>query len=55
MREILLKREYLPCISHALKEGKLLTKDLTVDDNLTLDSHYDNGINYNNQMYTGYF
>ena len=55
MREILLKGEYLPCVSHGLKEGKLLTKDLTVDDNLSLESHYDNGTNYNNQMYTGYF
>ena len=43
---------YIPCISHALKEGKLLTKVLTVDDNL--ESHYHNSTNYNNQVYRDY-
>ena len=55
MREILLKGEYTSCISHTLKEGKLSTKDLTVDDNLSLESHCHYGTNYNNQMYTSYF
>lgn len=49
MREILLRGEYIPCTSQALQ---VLTKDLTVDGNLSLKSHYHNDTNYNNQIFT---